>query len=222
MLLWDRVTRSIPGRFKLTVVAAVGLYVGASLVMKRTPVEFIATGLTLDPWTGYYRLQIWEWGMLNVWANPWVGIGHNDWVRAEWMAAGTADSLWLVIMMQQGLPAIALIGLAIVLLTRAVALRIKRTSDPMEQRIARGWIMSLIALAMLACTVHLWNAVYAYLFFFLGSAGWIADPVRRAMTKPTPASSRPARRASRRRTPPPLPALDPTTIWGPYLVLPSR
>jgi hypothetical protein len=201
-------------------VAIVGLYIGASMVMKRTPIEFIATGLTLDPWTGYYRLQIWEWGMLNVWANPWIGIGHDDWVRAEWMAAGTADSLWLVVMMQQGLPAIVLLGLAIVLLARAVARRIRRTHDPMERHIARGWIMSLIALAMLACTVHLWNAVYAYFFFFLGSAGWMADPVRRAIKHHAASGQHSPPRSPPRPTPPPLPAVDPTTIWGPHLILP--
>jgi hypothetical protein len=126
-------------------------------------------------------------------------------------------------MMQQGLPAMVLLTLAIVLLCRAVALRIRRTPDPMERYIARGWIMSLIALAMLACTVHLWNAVYAYFFFFLGSAGWIADPVRRAVTRYAAGERRRSQAQPQPSpAPPPLPAIDPTTIWGPHLVLPPQ
>ena len=220
MMIWEKTTRRIPGRFHLTVAALVGLYIGASLVMKRTPIEFIATGMTLDPWTGFYRLQIWEYGLQNVWANPWIGIGLNDWVRADWMASGTADALWLVIMMQQGVPAMILLGLAICLLCRAVARRIKRTGNEMERFIARGWIMSLIALSLLACTVHLWNSVYAYLFFFLGAAGWMADPARSAArTRASPAAARsdPILPGSR-----PVPAYVPDqrelwSTWGPPL-----
>ena len=195
MMLWERVTRPIPSRVAVSVAIVVGLYIGASLVMTRSPLNFIATGLTLDPWTGFYRLMIWEYGLQNVWANPWIGIGQNDWVRADWMTAATVDSMWLVIMMQQGLPGFLLVASAIVLLCRGVARRVRRTKDGLERRIGRGWIMSLVALSLLACTVHLWNSVYAYLFFFLGAAGWMADP---------PKVRKPARRPAA-----PLPTLHP-------------
>lgn len=176
MMIWEKATRRLPNRLPITVAALVGLYIGASLVMTRSPINFIATGMTLDPWTGFYRMMIWEWGLQNVWDNPWAGLGPNDWVRADWMAAATVDSLWLVIMMQQGLPAMVLLALAIILLTRGVARTLKRSKSALDKAIGRGWIMSLIALALLACTVHLWNSLYAYLFFFLGAAGWLADP----------------------------------------------
>lgn len=58
MLLWERLTRGIPNRTALTLSVLVGLYIGASVVMTRSPVNLIATGMTLDSWTGYYRLQI--------------------------------------------------------------------------------------------------------------------------------------------------------------------
>ena len=38
--------------------------------------------------------------------------------------------------------------------------------------------MSLIALSMAATTVHLWNVPFTFFFFFVGCAGWIADPVK--------------------------------------------
>ena len=77
MMIWEAATRRLPNRIPITVAALAGLYVGASLVMTRSPVNFIATGMTLDPWTGFYRMMIWEWGLQNVWDNPWAGLGSK-------------------------------------------------------------------------------------------------------------------------------------------------
>ena len=40
--------------------------------------------------------------------------------------------------------------------------------------------MSLIALSLVGCTVHFWNVLYAFFFFFIGMSGWIADPAAQA------------------------------------------
>ncbi|MCB1520849.1 MAG: O-antigen ligase family protein [Hyphomicrobiaceae bacterium] len=178
MLVWDRVTRGIAARGALTVAGIAGLYIGMSLVSNRTPIEFIATGMTLDPWTGFYRLQIWTHGLENVWANPWTGIGLDDWQRPWWMVSDTVDAFWLVITMRQGIPAFILLALAIALLARAVMTRRYRHADRHVRQIALGWMMSLIALSLVGATVHYWNVLHAYYFFFLGLGGWIADPAR--------------------------------------------
>lgn len=53
MLVWDRVTRPIKSRMALTLAGLAGVYIGMSLLSNRTPIAFIATGMTLDPWTGF-------------------------------------------------------------------------------------------------------------------------------------------------------------------------
>jgi hypothetical protein len=50
--------------------------------------------------------------------------------------------------------------------------------DRDARRLAMGWMMSLIALSLIGCTVHYWNVLHAYFFFFLGLGGWLADPLR--------------------------------------------
>ena len=179
MLIWERLTRGTANRTSITLAVMAGLYAGASCVMSRSPINFIATGMTLDSWTGYYRLQIWENGLDNVYANPWTGIGLGDWTRPWWMVSSTVDAFWLVVTMREGLPAIFLLVTAIVLITRAVVKRGLRNSDIAVRRLSRGWIMSLIALSLVGTTVHFWNVLYAFFFFFFGLAGWIADPQRR-------------------------------------------
>ncbi len=177
MLVWDRVTRGIPGRLAMSLGALAAVFGVVWAVGTRSPFNIIATGMTIDPWTGYYRLMIWENGLLNVWENPWTGLGLNDWKRPDWMFSSTVDAFWLVIAMRAGIPAFILLSLAIILIGRSTAKGMPNV-DPEVRRMAMGWMMSLIALSLIACTVHFWNVLYAYFFFFLGLAGWLADPQR--------------------------------------------
>ncbi len=178
LMIWERVTRTVPMRTALTVVAIIGLYIGATLVSDRSPINFIATGLTFNSWTGFYRLQIWEHGLDNVWGSPWIGIGLAEWNRPAWMVSSTVDAFWLVTAMRSGIPSFLLLACAIGLLVRAVVLRGCRTRDEAVRRLSKGWMISLIALCLVGTTVHFWNVLHAYFFFFLGLAGWIANPAR--------------------------------------------
>ena len=178
MLVWEHQTRHIKSRTGISLAILAGLYIGASFVMTRSPINFIATGMTLDPWTGYYRLQIWENGLNNVYGDPWTGIGLKDWVRPWWMVSPTVDAYWLVTLMREGVPAFLLLVSGIVLLARSVTRRGMKSPDFQVRRLARGWMMSLIALCLVGTTVHFWNVLHAFLFFFLGLAGWMADPRR--------------------------------------------
>ena len=173
----ERMTRGIKGRITLGF-GAVGLvFAMVSLLSNRSPFMLIATGLTIDSWTGYYRTVIWEYGLLNIMANPWAGIGLGDWVRPHWMAAPTVDAFWLVIAMRTGIPAFVLLALTIVLLARGAVVGVRR-GRPDLARMSTGWLISLAAVSLVACTVHYWNVPFAYFFFFLGLGGCLADPLR--------------------------------------------
>jgi hypothetical protein len=176
MLIWERFTRGIAMRTAMTVAIVVGMYLGASLISNRSPITLIATGMTFDSWTGFYRIQIWTHGMENVWGSPWTGIGQAEWERPGWMVSSTIDAFWLVLTMRTGIPSFFILVTAISLLGRAVVVRGCQARDGALRRISNGWMMSLIALCLVGTTVHYWNVLYAYFFFFLGMAGWIADP----------------------------------------------
>ena len=190
MIIWETTTRTLPSRTTLTLTALTGLYIGFSMFSNRTPIAFIATGMTFDSWTGFYRLQIWEHGMSNVWANPWTGIGLAEWERPWWMVSSTVDAFWLVVTMRQGIPSFLVLALAILLLARAVVKRSRRHADLRVRRLMLGWMMSLIALCLIGATVHYWNVLYAYFFFFLGLGGALADPRRAAAPALATASAR--------------------------------
>lgn len=177
LVFWNYLTRRIRGRVAWTLVAGLCAYAVLSLFSNRSPLAFIATGMTLDPWTGFYRLMIWEHGLENVWANALTGIGLNDWVRPWWMVSATVDAFWLVIAMRTGIPALLCLVAGICVLAVQVNRKAYR-GEPGRRSMALGWSISLISLALLACTVHFWNVLFAYFFFFLGLGGWMADPAR--------------------------------------------
>ncbi len=222
MIVWERVTRGIHSRVVLTLAAIIGLYVGASFFTTRSPIAILATGLTLDSWTGFYRLQIWEHGFKNVLDHPWLGLGLADWERPWWMVSSTVDSFWLVVMMREGIPALVILLLAIVLLGWSVNANRLRHGDRFVARVATGWMMSLIALCMIGVTVHYWNVLHAFFFFFIGTGAWIADPKRcsamgsraDARVRQVGWQKRPARRAGQMAAPQPLPVMPRRAAGG--------
>ncbi len=201
MLTWDRVTRGFQLRVHLTAAALAGLYVGLLFVSNRPPLQLMITAATFDPWTGFYRMLIWEHGLTNVWESPWLGLGLADWERPKWMVSSTIDAFWLVLTMRSGIPALLLLVAGIVLMARGVAKRGAHARDPQRRKMSRGWMISLIAFCLLGATVHYWNVPHALFYFFIGLGGALADP--RAVRV---AQGVPVRRPRTRRHPSFLPA----------------
>lgn len=214
LIIWERVTRGVAMRTTLTITALIGLYAGAALVMTRSPINLIATGLTLDSWTGFYRMQIWEHGLASVSQHPLIGLGLGTWERPWWMTADTVDAFWLFVTMRQGIPSFLCLALGIALITRGVVKKSIHQPDMLRRRLARGWLISLIALALVGATVHFWNVLFTFFFFFIGIGGWLADPKRARMARPRAAASKPFAAQTQARPRGAYPAPGPVNING--------
>lgn len=199
MMSWDRWTRGFSLRVHLTFAILVGLYIGVLFVSNRPPIQLLITGATFDPWTGLYRMMIWEHGLTNIWESPWLGLGLADWERPKWMVSSTIDAYWLVLPMRSGIPAFLLLATGIIMIARGVVARGTRAKDFLRRRASMGWMISLIAFCLLGATVHFWNVPHALLYFFLGLGSALADP--RRVTAAVPAASRAARAAPPARHP---------------------
>ncbi|MGF1650853.1 MAG: O-antigen ligase family protein [Hyphomicrobiaceae bacterium] len=187
LLGWERVTRGLKGRVLILVAMLSSALMVVSLVSTRSIPMLIATGATIDPWTGYYRMQIWNWGLKTVERHPWFGIGLADWERAWWMHSASVDSYWLLVAMQTGLPSLLLLIAAVVLIVSFASIRARRWDTPEADGALRGWVIALAALCLVAVTVHYWNVTHSYFFFVLGLGGWLADPVpKRARSRHHP------------------------------------
>ncbi len=178
LITWEKLTRGLSSRVWLTVGAIIAAYIAISLIATRSPIAILATNLTLDSSTGYYRLIIWEHGLKSVLSHPMLGIGLADWARPQWMASDTIDSFWLLTAMRTGIPSVLLLITALALLVSAVNKRGVRNKSALIRGLSRGWLFSLIALCFIATTVHFWNVLLTFFFFFIGLAGALADPKR--------------------------------------------
>ncbi|MEL6677596.1 MAG: O-antigen ligase family protein [Pseudomonadota bacterium] len=172
LLGWNWITRSIRARWKLLLALTVLGYIVIDLLSNRSPVQVLITYATLNSATGYWRLAIWEHGSQNVLNNPLFGIGFNDWVRPAWMISGSVDNFWLLIAMRSGLPGVILMIGGFFLAIRGVA-RVKAPADSALVQCQRAWLITLVAVFLAICTVHVWNGTYSFLFFLIGAGVWM-------------------------------------------------
>ncbi|HQU70147.1 MAG TPA: O-antigen ligase family protein [Albidovulum sp.] len=174
LVAWAFLLRRNEARWKILIGIFVFLYVAIDLASNRTPLRVFMTYATFSSQTAYYRSIIVEWGMINVWANPFLGLGLNNWVRPGYMKDGSMDNFWLVMAVRYGIP-----GFLTVALGYADALyRVGRRRFAPGSQLANmkfGWMVVFVGLSFTLYTVHIWTAMYSYVFFLLGAGVWMAD-----------------------------------------------
>jgi hypothetical protein len=170
---WDRVTKGINLRWTAIVAIFSLMWFAVSLGSNRSPVKVFITYLTFSPQSAYNRILIWEFGTAEVGRHPLFGIGFGDWIRPVWMS-DSMDNFWLVTAVRYGLP--ALVFLAAAIITLALRQARANANNPQVNRHRMAWVAIMIGLAVSGITVHLWNAVFAYFFFLVGTGDWMAYP----------------------------------------------
>lgn len=173
---WDRITKGINLRWT-AILAIFGLmWFAVSLASNRSPVKVFISYLTFSPGSAYNRILIWDYGTAEVGRHPLFGIGFGDWIRPAWMS-DSMDNFWLLTAVRYGLPALVFLAAAIVVL----ALRqVRANANDIEiNRHRMAWLAITIGIAVSGITVHLWNAVFAYFFFLIGTGAWMAYPQQR-------------------------------------------
>lgn len=147
------------------------LYVTIDLLSNRTPMHVFFTYATFSPHTAYWRNIILQWGMMNVWDNPWVGIGLNEWVRPWFMRSGSMDNFWLLIAVRFGIPGFLMLAVGYIYLIGGVMAR-NFTNDVQLAQMRRAWVFTFIGLTFTLSTVHVWTSIYSFVFFMLGAGAW--------------------------------------------------
>ena len=152
-------------------------YVVIDILSNRSPVQVFMSYATFSPHTAYWRGLIFQWGMVNVWANPVFGIGLNDWVRPEFMMfIDSMDNFWLLIAVQQGIPGFLLLAAGVFPALLRVGLR-DFDSDRLLWQLRRAWMFAFAGLTFTLCTVHVWTNIYSFTFFMFGAGMWFLNAV---------------------------------------------
>jgi len=170
LIFWVRITRKFKKRWLLLFGAGGVFYVFVNLLATRSAFVVLLTLFVFSSNTAYYRILIFEYGIENVYANPWFGIGFHDWSRPEWMASGSIDNFWLVEAMTYGVPNLILV---LVCIWFAVG-RFWLERDRMFGSLRFSYMLGLVGMMMAGCTVHFWNNLFVYFFFYVGMGGWFS------------------------------------------------
>lgn len=167
---WALVFARLRRKWLWLLAACVAGYVFIDLVSNRTPVRVFFSYATFSAHNAYWRGIIFEWGMINVWDNPIFGIGLNDWVRPHFMHSGSMDNFWLAVAVRYGLPGFGLLACAWV----NGLVRVARSTTA-KTPLKTAWMFCMIGLTFTLCTVHVWTAVYSFVFFLFGAGQCLAN-----------------------------------------------
>lgn len=172
LIFWAMALAKVQMRWWILVGLFVLAYVVIDLLSNRTPIAVFMSYATFSAQTAYWRALIFEYGMQNVAANPIFGIGLNDWVRPSWMVTSTVDNFWLLMAMRYGIPGFLTVTVGYILVVAHVMRRDLRL-DPQLSVLRRAWVFTFLGLSFTLCTVHVWTAIYSFVFFMLGAGVWL-------------------------------------------------
>jgi hypothetical protein len=172
LVLWDRITAGLPGRWAILGLLFVSALVVVSLFSNRSPVKVFISYASFSAQSSYNRILIWDYGTAEVARHPFLGIGLGEWVRAPWMSA-SMDNFWLVVAVRYGLPALLFLVAAILLVIAGATGQRGRSDEWIRCR--TGWIVTIAAISIASCTVHLWNNTFGFFLFFLGAGTWLVE-----------------------------------------------
>ena len=179
LITWALIFQNVKARWRLLLALFAVLYVLIAMLSNRPPIMVFLSYATFSSHTAYWRSLIFEYGMQNVWANPWFGLGLRDWVRPFWMYSGSADNFWLLTAMRYGIPGFLFLAVGYLWALWKIGTR-DFDADPVLWNLRRAWMFSFIGLTFTLCTVHIWHTIFSFVFFMFGAGMWFlqAQPER--------------------------------------------
>jgi hypothetical protein len=171
MMLWAWWLRKIRTRWVILCALIAVCYVIVDLLSNRTPITVFLSYAALSKETAYMRVLIFEWGMNNVWKNPFLGIGMNEWERPSWKSA-SMDNFWLLTTVRYGIPGFLLLVSAYLLAVWAAMKRDFGDGGVIWQ-FRRAWVFLQVGMILTLCTVDVWATALSYVFFLFGAGMWL-------------------------------------------------
>lgn len=194
LITWYFLFRNQAWKWKLLITLSVIAYIVVDLISNRSPVEVFISYATFSPHTGYWRMIIFEWGMMNIFGSAenniepafLFGIGLAEWVRPWFMYSGSMDNFWLVIGVRYGFPGFLLLALGYGIALIRIALR-DFSGDEELMNLRRAWVFTFAGLTFTLFTVHVWSSLYSFVFFVFGAGMWMLATKATATSSPATA-----------------------------------
>ena len=159
--LYDMLMRRYSWRWKALVLFIALPFFGMFMVSK-TPFARLIDYLTIDPSSGYYRIQSWRMATSSIAASPLVGYGFGGYGDInDYFSRASVDSVWLVCSLRFGLPMVFFLFLTILCAFYQFGRNPRtRVTDPYLGQITTGFTSAILAMALAGLTVHFWNSIW--------------------------------------------------------------
>ena len=220
LVSWDRITKSIQGRWAFLIGSVATVWLGLTLISNRGPIKVFLAYFTFSPSTGYNRLRIWEYGSAEVGRHPVFGIGLGEWERPAWMVSGSMDNFWLATAVRYGFPAFLFFALAVAYVIWKQVATAQKSEIRVQSR--TSWIVTMAGLSLAACTVHFWNSLFCFFCFFIGAGVWLSVPAKVSRIRRPPYQNEITLFQNERRRLFPSKKLQPTAISRPNSTFGTR
>ncbi len=171
LILWVYLLRDVRQRWIILLGIFLVIYVVIDLLSNRAPIGVFMSYATFSAHNAYWRGIIFEWGMMNVWANPIFGLGLREWIRPFFMRKGSVDNFWLLNAMQYGIPGFLLLLMGYLPTLWWIGRR-DFDADLRLWQLRRAWMFTFAGLTLTLCTVHIWTSIFSFVFFLFGAGMW--------------------------------------------------
>lgn len=170
----ERATRGLRHRGFLAAILGVAILGALEVSTPSGVIAFAAQNFSFNPQTASYRILIWEHGIDDVARSPLFGISPETWTRLHWMP-DSVDHQWLHLAMRGGLPALALMALAVFLGSAEISARARRRarlsggggSRTQFDRAALAWRIAIGSLLLAGMTVAFFGKMQPIFVFVL-------------------------------------------------------
>ena len=175
--IYNRLLGKFQWRWKALIIAGFGLLT-TIFVLSDNPFGFIVRHLTLDPWTGYWRIAEWDHGIAQIYQTPLLGRGFTPYTNpADVTFLGiSTDSVWLLVTLRYGIPMTAFL-----ILTIFASLRTPRGSggrsaiDLYNQNMRTSVSILIVSMCIIGLTVHFWNTLWIFFSVCIGIRGALSE-----------------------------------------------
>ncbi len=172
LVAWAYIFSGFKKKWVFLCIFIITAYVVVDTISNRTAIDVFLEYATLSSDTAYGRVVVFEWGMVNVRKNPFLGIGLNNWERPWWKISQSLDNFWLLTTVRYGIPAFLLLVFGFVTVIWRVMWR-NVDGNPVVWQLRRAWVFTMIGLVLTLCTVDVWATVMSYVFFMFGAGVWM-------------------------------------------------
>ena len=158
----------IMARFRWRWIVLIGSVIAAivaTFTLTNSPIGYIISHLTFDPYSGYYRF--WTWTQVTYYMSftPWYGFGYE---KAPEAISHSIDSLWLVLSLNNGYPGAVLVALAFLgSMSRNTGAKLSSLL-PDERRLAMMLSIIIVLMFYIGFLVDLWGSTWIFAGIILG------------------------------------------------------